>query len=179
MSKTVWVVQEVWSDGEEDNLSHFTSKPEAVTGFKESVEDIKEQWSDCDDFKIYHNEDVVIMQFSEHEVTVYLKEMTVKQTPPFSFLSPFFADRETADEVNLTKEEIEFFEGLEPLYLKKYGLNNASIGGYIDIEIYEVEDFGKEGGEVLHFIIYGNIEGNEREELGLDSYARNEKCLMQ
>ena len=33
--------------------------------------------------------------------------------------------------------------------------------------------------ESMEIQIYGNIEGNEREELGLDSYARNEKCLMQ
>ena len=114
------------------------------------------------------------MQFSEYEVLIYLKEM-----PVFGDESPrFFQNKELCSQVNLTAEEIQFFEDLEPLYIKKYGLDKESYGAYVDIEIYEIEDFGEED-EVLHFIIYGGVEGHERQELGLDSYSRSEGCLME
>jgi hypothetical protein len=156
MSKTVWVVQEVWSDGEEDNLSHFSSKSEAVTGFKEAVENIEEQWSDCDEFEMYSNDNTqfhgqdncvlktTVMQFSEHEVTVYLKEMPVKKKKRKKAIPAgrFFSTKKMEKKVKLTKEEEEEIENLEYSVYKHQGLDYVN-GAYLNftiVDTWTIED---------------------------------------
>ena len=169
----VWVIQEVWSDGKEDNLSHYSDQTEAEQAFKETVENLTKEWGDCEDFEIFSNEDTAILQFSEHEVTVYLKEMPLNKAE----IPRFFAEKKIANKAKLTDEEIKFFENLESEYFKKH-IGDKTAGAYVRIEIYDIEDFEEEG-EVLHFTVWGGIEGDGEYDLSLESYARKDKCVME
>jgi hypothetical protein len=59
----------------------------------------------------------------------------------------FFDDKELAEEVNLTKEEIKIFENFEFAVLYDNGLKNLN-GGYSKVTIYDV-DYDDEGNEIL------------------------------
>jgi hypothetical protein len=144
----VWVVQEVWSDGEEDNLSHYDNKAEAEKAYKETVENLQDEWGDCEDFEIYSNEDVSILQFSEHEVTIYLKEMPLKKAK----IPRFFAEKELADEVQITEEEIKGLDELEYLLCHDFGLGDIA-GGYVTLTIIGVDE------ELLEISIESGVSG--------------------
>ena len=167
MSKSVFVVQQVWSDGEEDDLTHYGEKSEAIEAFDMEVKFLTEEWGDCEDFKSFTEDNTVfrgqdagilktaVLQFSEHEVTVYLKEMPLKKEK----VSRFFAEKWIEDEVNLTEKEYEELDNMEYALCNDFGLGKIS-GGYVTLTIVDIDE------ELLQISIERGIDGERSEDAG-------------
>jgi len=156
----VFVVREVWSDGEADNISHYDDKTEAQEAYKETINNLKEDWGDCEGFEIFSNEDTAILQWNDAEVTVYLEGMPVKEVE----IPRFFAEKEITDEVQLTEEEVKELDEIEYRLCKDFGLGKIS-GGYVTLTIVDTELNDKDE-ELLQISIESGIDGERSEDAG-------------
>ena len=165
MDRQVWMVQDNMSDGSADSIVLFEDKSDAQEFIKAEIEELKATYGENEDFKCFHNEDVVILQFSEIEITIYLREMAVKKVD----IPRFFEDKEWAKEVNLSEEEIEALDKIEYSYFKAHGFDKLA-GGYTKLNI---EDFDED----LNILTIG-VEGGRPELYGeLDRIYFNRHTL--